>query len=79
VSDLSAKGLIFISCDLGYRIRQPLFAFITFPDGTVVAVEGTILRMKIDQVIVRLTRGISTERILEESKRHQERNRPDSK
>ena len=71
VSDISENGLIFYSNDLGFRMRQPLFGFVTFANGTVVAVEGEVLRMKIDRVIVRLSRGVSSERIMEENERQQ--------
>ena len=71
VRNIAQEGLVFRCQDFFYRNRQPIFGTVRFPDGTVVAVEGTVLRMKIDQVIVCLTHGFSPARIAEEQRRVQ--------
>lgn len=51
VVDISATGLVFLSRDLSYRLRQPFNGTVRFFDGGEAVVEGTILRMTSDYVI----------------------------
>lgn len=68
IAEISGHGLVFFGGGFSFYIRQSVFGFIHFADGGVVAVEGEIVRMRIDRIIVRLNRSIPDERLNIENK-----------
>ncbi|MHB9023975.1 MAG: hypothetical protein ACYC7E_07325 [Armatimonadota bacterium] len=74
VVEISESGLVFSSTDLRFMLRQPFRAVVRFRDESLAAIEGVIVRMKIDTVYAAcLNKGFSTERIAAERQRLQAR------
>jgi hypothetical protein len=72
VVEISEGGLVFSSTDLRFMLRQPFRAVVRFRDESVAAIEGVIVRMKIDMVYAAcLSKGFSKERVAAERKRLQ--------
>ena len=68
---MSAKGLEVIDISeqgVRFSLNGTMQATITFHDGQSLHVEGKIIRTQNDEIVIQLSRGIPSDRILKEQK-----------
>lgn len=69
VAELSERGLRFSDGGVTATLAARVAGTLTFPDGSELAVEGTVVRAVGGWVALRLTRGVPLNRMLAEQKR----------
>ncbi|HEY3418862.1 MAG TPA: hypothetical protein VGM23_18460 [Armatimonadota bacterium] len=69
VSEISEKGLRFVCRRAAmFKLHQPVKATVRFLGGETCLIEGHVLRMTADAVILFLTKGIPLNKIVEEQR-----------
>ncbi len=63
VVEIAEGGIVFQCTTHAFGIDQSVFAVIRFLDNAYIAVQGTVLRITGDRVVVRLNRGLSAQRV----------------